>query len=763
MTTFHRRYVPILGATLGALSIATPAGAQEEGKAPERLPGIDIIGSKAGEESLAGSGTYVDTEDIRRQSYDDVNRVLRKVPGVYIREEDGFGLFPNISIRGVDHGRSAKVMLLEDGIPQAPAPYSAPSAYFSPTTGRMDGMEVLKGSSQVQHGPHVTGGVVNYLSTPIPAEQSGFIKQVIGQDGEQRTHAYFGDTFDTAIGRVGYLAEGFFRRNDGFKTIDKTSDFRDNDDTGLSNNDYNLKFSWEPETELYQRFQLSLGKTDLDAEETYLGLTDDDFDDDPFRRYSASRFDNIDTEQERIALRHFIEFDDQTNLTTAIYNNEFERNWFKLNKVGPDPSNPSNLQNLSQAIAEKGAGLATLKGEGDGVLNVRANSREYYSRGVQTTLKHRFTTGSFDHELTAGLRYHEDEIDRFQFEDNFTQRSNGTIANRQRTPAGAAGDRIQQTEALAAHLEDRLQIGRLTLTPGIRVEHLDQEFEEDQRTNAAGASPDGGNGTLDMVGGGLGAIWDHDRNWTFRAGVFRGFSPPGPKGTIAGGLDEETSISSELGVTYTSNNRTFQGKVTAFRTDFDDLVVPSNVGATAGGSGETTSVGEITTQGLELSGQWDPAAGREWAVNTPLTLSATLTDAEITNASTANDAESIFSGGEDGADVPYVPDVQFTATAGVEGPNWGGELVGTYVDEVFATAANNDDPVDQNGDPDARFGQIDSYFIADASVYYQLQNNLKVSVGAHNLFDKEYMASRLPHGPRPGKPRTAFVAAELDF
>lgn len=738
---------------LTAACMAAPVVAQQVDESAMR--GIEVVGSKEAAHTLPGSGSYLDTQDIRRHSYDDVNRVLRKVPGVYIREEDGFGLFPNISIRGVDHGRSAKVTLMEDGILQAPAPYSAPSAYFSPTAGRMSGLEVLKGSSQVRYGPHVTGGVVNYLSTPVPGESKGYFKQVFGEDGDLRSHAYVGDTIETDVGRVGYLAEGFFRRNDGFKKIDTTPDFRDSGDTGFSNDDLNVKLAWEPGSDLYQRFELKVGRTDLDANETYLGLTEQDFANDPYRRYAATRFDNIDTEQERVVLRHFIELSPATDLTTAVYNNEFKRNWFKLNSV--------NGANLSRAIAGGGADLATLKGEAAGNLNVRANAREYYSRGVQTTMNHRFEVGSVSHEVTAGLRVHSDQIDRFQFEDNFTQAANGTITDRNRTPAGSAGDRIQETTAVAFNLDDRIQTGRLTLTPGLRAEHLDLQFEQDLRRADGGGSPEQGDGTLKLLGGGIGAIWEQNANWTFSGGAFRGFSPPGPRAVIRNDLEEETSISTEVGAGYVSNMGGFRARATLFRTEFDDLVVPDNIGASAGGSGDTTSVGEVETQGVELSLQWDPAISRGWSIRTPLSLSATLTDAEIANASTSGDAESIFSGGQDGNDVPYVPDVQLAATAGLEGSNWGIDLTGTYVDEVFASASNTSRQLDPDGVPDARFGKIDSFFVMDASVYYELRSGVRVALGAHNLLDEEYVASRLPHGPRPGKPRSVFVTAEKSF
>ena len=58
--------------------------------------------------------------------------VLRKAPGVHVREEEGFGLRPNIGVRGLSPTRSSRVLLLEDGIPLAYAPYGDNAAYYHP-------------------------------------------------------------------------------------------------------------------------------------------------------------------------------------------------------------------------------------------------------------------------------------------------------------------------------------------------------------------------------------------------------------------------------------------------------------------------------------------------------------------------------------------------------------------------------------------------------------------------------------------------------
>lgn len=750
MSVVFKRYS--LTAALAVLACGPAQGADESRHAPTVLETVNVLGSPEAAEGIPGSAHYVGEATIRAQSYDDVNRMLRQVPGVYLREEDGFGLFPNISLRGVDTSRSSKITLMEDGVLTAPAPYAAPAAYYSPTAGRMSALEVLKGTSQIKYGPHITGGVINYLSTPIPRERRSYVKTLAGQENELRTHAYTGGTVESANGRFGYVVEGYFRRSDGFKHIDQTPDFRDGDRTGFHKAEPMVKLAWEPDSPTYQRWEFKVGQTDMEADETYLGLSETDFRADPYRRYAASRFDNIDTEQQRSYLRYFLAPTGGVDLTTTVYYNEFERAWYKLNDLRNVPGNMS----LSAALAGAGggAGLACLKGESACDLRVRNNKRSYYGQGVEQLVDVRFGEGETKHVVSAGVRYHKDREDRFQNDDIYNQAVNGTITGFTPGAPGSQDNRVEEVKALAAFVQDRIRMGRWEFVPGVRLESLD--FERVNRATGVTTKGD----SLDMWGGGFGVIYDWNPAWKVFGGVHRGFSPPSVGGRI-NKLDEETSLGAELGARYADARRALGAEVVGFYTRFEDLIVVSNIGGT--GTGTDENFGEVRSYGAELALRYDPGIANGWKLRNPWFLALTYTNAEQQNDARSTNAESIFSFGSKGNKVPYIPEWQLSAGVGLEAPAWAVNAVASYVDETFTSASNTTLQVDGNGSPDARFGMTDDYWVLDVSGHYQLQKGVRALAGVHNLLDEEYLVSRQPHGPRLGKPRFAYVGLQVDL
>ena len=767
------KFLVVLAVVFAGTGMGFAADQAQPGTKELVLEEVAIIGSKENVKEIAGSAYFVDTEEIRTQNQSDINRVLRKVPGVYVREEDGFGLFPHISLRGVDPGRSQKVTIMEDGIITAPAPYSAPGAYYSPNVARMNSVEVLKGSTTVRYGPHITGGVINYNSTLIPDSEEYYSKTSFGNFNEIRNHTYFGNSIETAMGRVGFLIENFHRTNDGFRNTATTkNDLTPQSDTGLTVSEQMLKLMWEPKTRMYQRFEIKLGRTDMQFNDGYLGLPQSQFRQTPFTRLDAARFDQLNSEHFRTYLRHMIEISADTKVVTTAYGNHFTRNWHKLHNCNNLNGVGSVDPPLGQCMA-RADGFALLSGNPgtSGRLDIRNNNRDYYLYGVQSVIDHHLTLGPTDHNMQAGIRYHTDQIRRWQWEEELTVNANGDVTNLFTQPPGTAGNRLQRTRALAAYWEDRIQWNRFTFTPSVRFEHLWQQVAS---SSMPGPLPNLSNDASALWAGGGSINYNIVNDARHRAdlfgGVIRGFSPPDPNGAVSFGPNDpkvlpERSTGAEVGARYHNNELAFQTEFIWFRTDFENLVVTGNVAA---GGGNSVNVGTVLTEGIEFQVRYDPGLHQAWKVRNPWYFSMTYTDAVITSASaqtaTPSDDASIFSGAMAGNKVPYIPEIQFALGTGLEYGPFGLYIDTQYVDDTFATGNNSALEINPlTGAPDARFGKTDSFFIVDLTMNYQIHKNVKLFTNFKNITNDTYIVTRVPHGARPGAPFHMLGGLEISI
>ena len=727
---------------------------EELGSSEILMQEVSIIGSKFNIKNIAGSAAYLDVQDIRQHGVADVNRVLRRIPGVTLRQEDGFGLFPNISLRGVDPSRSAKLTLMEDGVLTAPAPYSAPDAYYSPATARMSGMEVLKGSSQVKYGPRTTGGVINFLSTPIPTAEKYYMKASYGTFDELRNHAYFGDTEHTDSGKLGYLVEYYTRNNTGFKVIDSDiASIRGEADTGINRKEPMIKLSYEPKSSMYQRFEFKYGHTDLDANETYLGLSTLDLMENPNRRYAASRFDEINSEHHRSYLRHFLEFNADTNLVTTIYGNAFHRNWQKLDKV--------NGNNLDTALVDP-TDLATLKGTGSGTLKLRNNNRSYYLYGIQSTLKHKTNIGETEHNIEVGLRYHYDQIRRFQWDETFTQDANGAITAVSVGDGGAAGNILQETDAMVLNVQDAIKWRKFTFTPGVRFEYIQGSY--DVFANGGNTPINGQKDYLVAVGGGslkYDLLDSGGEDIDLFTGVFRGFAPPDPKSAFENGLREETSIGYEIGARYSNAPKAFATEAILFLTDTDNLIVRADIGDTT--TGQTINGGEVRSYGVEFQANYDHGLAKNWTVQTPTYVSLTYTDATFQRDLGTTSAGSIFAGAREGNKVPYISDYVVSFGLGLIYKKFNINFDANYTSGTFADGSNNGTNINTSGTASERFGKIDDQYTVDATMGYQVNDKVRFFSNFKNITDSRFIVSRQPAGPRPNLPFSMMAGLEFSW
>lgn len=742
----NKKHYLLTATILGSTALTTPIVAQEatDGDDPAAIESILIIGSKEDARKYPGSGAVLDAEDLEKFEYDDVLRLLRQVPGVNIQEEDGFGLRPNIGLRGTSTDRSEKVTLMEDGVLIAPAPYAAPAAYYFPTVARMSGVEVSKGAAAIKHGPNTVGGALNFVSTPIPDEFSGKIEARFGSWNTYQVHGNVGGKIDG----FGVLAETLVRGSDGFKDIDGGGD------SGYQIEDYVLKLSYETDenASVPQSVVVKLGYTDQTSDETYLGLTDADFAANHDRRYAASANDRFESEHKQFQITHNIEFTPDFDVTTVGYYNDFERDWFKLDdldfgdgrgRISPrvlfqDPTDPLNV-----------AGLAVLRGDVDSVddaIQLRHNARKYYSWGVQSIAKYRFETGDAEHEAEFSIRYHKDEEDRLQNRERFAIRS-GVLLPTSVTAPGSQANRVQQGEAWSFYVADKVDWGKFSFTPGVRVESIELErfdFSDTDPERLDGPTGEREN-NITIALPGIGVTYQATDELLILGGVHRGFSPPSPGQNDS---DPEKSINYEIGLRYSHDLAFFD--VVGFYSDYSNLLgrCTNSRACSADNDGDTFNGGDVDTYGVELSGGIDIPLTFEMVF--PIRFNYTYTDAEF-----QQDFDSgLFGAVSNGDSLPYIPKHQGYVSAGVDGGFWDVILSANYVGEVRTQAGSGAIP---------QLERVENRTVFDLAAHYDLYEGVRLFFSVENLFDNKYAVARQPYGLRPGKPQSFTGGISVSF
>lgn len=725
------------------------AGHQDAAKAKLHiLEGLLVTGTAGDIGDVGGSASYIGKEEIEKFSYTDINRTLRLVPGVQLQEEDGYGLRPNIGIRGSGSDRNNKIVIMEDGVLMAPAPYAAPSAYYFPHMGRMEAIEVVKGPAAIKYGPSTVAGAVNLFSTSIPDNEdgglSGSMTVLGGEDSTLRVHGYAGgwmpmsDAWD-----VGILVETLQDRTDGFKELDGGGD------TGYRIQDYlaKLAFRSTAESGLRQSFEFKVQRSDEVSDETYLGLTLADFNATPYRRYAASQVDEMNVDHLTLQASHRVDFSNDLNLTTTLYYNDTSRAWYKINdaRLTGAPSWTSISSIVSDPVTNA-AEYAVLQGAA-GEIRVRNNNREYYSAGIQSVLGSAFVTGDIAHYLEFSVRYHEDEEDRFQNDDIYTM-AGGQMTLTSAGAGGSQDNRVGDAKAWAFFVQDTIDWDRLTVTPGLRYETIRLRqtrwsTADPSRTGPATVAEN----SVDVLIPGIGAVYHLTDEWQLVGGVHRGFAAPGPGSTS----DAERSVNYEAGFRYGAGDLSLEA--IGFFNDYSNLLGTCTA-STGGGCtiGAQFDGGEVDVKGLEFTAGYDAGKSLGTKLSVPLAAIYTYTDAEFKTS--FNSGFGPWGNVTAGDKLPYVPEHQLTLTAGLEGETWRTNVIANYVDEARAVAGQGAIPANQ---------RIDERVVVDLSAELDVVPGVSLIAVVENITDEVYLVSFDPAGARPGKPRTILGGVRFTF
>ena len=670
----------------------------------------------------------VSKSELDQFRYTDIHRIVGRIPGVYISEEDGLGLRPNIGVRGTGSLRMEKLNVMEDGVLIAPAPYASPAAYYSPTAGRMESIEIRKGSTQIKHGPFTTGGSLNYISTSIPSSKLNSVSLDIGSFGKTLMQVRSGDT----IGNFAYLIELYSDKMDGFKELDGGGD------TGYTKTDFLTKLRYSFSESHALEFKYSM--TDELSDETYLGLTDADYSDNPLRRYRATALDEMDADHSQIMLSYAAKLNDNMSLAIVGYSNDFARNWYKLNKV-----NGMSLSSITKPTADGWNEFYLLmdaENSADDAYRIKANNREYYSSGIQAVLN----VNAGAHDIQAGLRIHSDEMDRFQWEDRYGMQ-NGKLVMTTQATKGSDSNRIDSAEATALFVEDRFTTGDMTVTAGARYEEITVMRDDWGKTDPdRSETPSKREHTMDVIVPGIGVEYAINEFQTVSVGVHKGFAPPGPgtSGVTDKAVDPETSMNTEIG--FKSNKGLNSLEFTLFMNSYDNLL-GADTAASGGGSDELFNGGAVDISGFEL--YLRRILVDNGRIQMPFELSWTNTSSEFQES-----FDGFWGDVSKGDELPYLPDTMIALNLGLNVDKLSANISMKKTSEMRTVAGSGSIP---------KSNATDELTIIDLGMRYALQDNITLSVGINNFMDDDGIAARRPYGARPTMPRSFSLGVDYTF
>jgi Fe(3+) dicitrate transport protein len=721
--------IPSLAAAEEAVELAAQTTGTVTEEQPVEMPVIEVIGTPDRRKKLPGSAQVLDRESLDLSHAMTTNEALRKAAGVNVRDEEGFGLRPNIGIRGLNPTRSTKVLLLEDGIPLSFAPYGDNASYYHPPVDRFDRIEILKGAGQNIYGPQTIGGVINYITPAPPAKFGGSVRLT----GGNREYANAAGT----IGGGNMMLDYVRKQGDGA---------RDNVHSEL--NDVNYKGVMDLGSS--QALTARANYYSEDSQVTYSGLTDAEYANFG-AQYNPFKNDFFETDRQGVSFTHEIALGEAA-LLTNFYTSRFSRDWWRQASSTADSQCGATFTN------NRTAGLAV---DPDTCNSNVGNLREYFTYGLEPRLAIPHTLFGATNDLDVGVRVHFEEQDRIQ--------RRGTTATARSGNLGESQERLN--EAVSGFVQNRTAFGDFAIIPGVRVEHV--QYERINRCpNASFAAPVAESACTAPVSGeaevteilpSLGLTFEPITNLVTFAGAHRGFAPPGVADLINSSgatvdLEAEESWNYELGLRAWPHSG-LRLEATAFLNDFERQIA---VGSIAAG-GVPLATGETRYEGAELLARTDLGRIIDSAHNPFVEVAYTwLPTADQETAFRRVDNGTTVTGSAPGNRLPYAPEHLVTSSVGY------GHAIGfdtrlelVYVGSQYADFANS---TAANGTGQA--GEISSYTIWNASMSYTVRmpgaHRLTFFTTGKNLFDKVYIADRT-RGILPGAPRLVQAGVEYNF
>lgn len=728
--TMSTRYSHTLVATAVLSLFTTYAAAQNA--APSNRTSEVIVQSTSilpsSIENLPGSYSVLTQAQIEARAPFSIVETIREIPGLHVVAEDVAGTHLNIGMRGLNPRRSSRTLLLEDGAPTVFfAPYADPSSHYSTPLERVERVEVLKGSGQILYGPQTMGGMINFVTRPVPTQgATGSVKVTAGQQAYQGAHFNLG----TGTENGGVMLDVLKKRGDGIRAehhfdvqdVALKAQFKINNEQRITG-----KFAAYKENSLFSETGLTAAEYTASR---YKGTFEQA--EDAMERFTMDR--------QTAQLVHEWDLNKNTKLSTQFYYSKTNRQSHRSREFEYDDGDNAFAMGRDEYA-------------------IRPRQYEFF--GVEPKLEIKHNAFGLKNQTILGFRYHSENVDRKKLVgDSFN------VVN-------AADERLTANiKAISYYAQNTFIAGDWTITPGLRLE--DVTSRKNLYSSATGAAFDTLESSLTTTKlqalPGLGWTWNGLNGTTVFGGIHRGFAPPRPDRDIDNNtlqkVTPELSTTTELGVR-TGLLKSGHLEATVFNMDISDIVVQSG--------GIFRNEGRAQHTGFEISGKLNlgELAGQKNHYFASVAYTHLMTAKFKDSGQVGGEGEDGYGSYQAGNRLPYAPKHALAMNLSYEGPQGLQARMGvTYISRQFANTDNYRGTsaegycADVDGASQADcglFGEIPSLTLYNASISYAPKGQ-KVSyfLSGENLANKKYFASRA-NGLQAGRGRMVVAGLRYAF
>lgn len=661
-------------------------------------------------------------------SNNDYRQLFTTTPGLLVSEEPTSPIV-NIGYRGLDSQRSETMQVLRDGISIKNEQFGFPESHYTPILDSLERVEFIRAGAALQFGSQ-PGGAINFIMK-MPRRDVPFAfysKNAFGSDGFYQNFT----SVEGTVGALGYYAYYDHRQRDGFRAT--------NGDFDLNAGSLRLVYDLDRTS----RFILTLDGYDEEHGEPG-GLR---------RRDTVNPANSVFFDNNRdAATRFFDRFRLKRYFATLEYQKEFSaQTRLELKAFGGYVSRFSKRQ--------RGGDVGVLP-SGAAANTNSIQLREVYSQGFEARLRHDYAFAGHTSTLTGGVYLYHADQDRDDRRGSTPGANDGALRNFTKG----------YTYNAAIFAENRFNFGRLSITPGMRLEFIEQGLKETvnvtrpnllrtsdfsfvplfglgvsyvvvEGESAPVAKPDAKSAVARTIAGPPRLELYGTVAQAYRPITYGELVPTSATGVVNGDLKEGKSVQLEFGL---------RGKplpylnfdLGVFYYNFTDQVGDISL---PNGIVSTGNVGDARYFGFEAAAELDVLAMAAGGSSSPLgslTLhgNATLLDAKFT------------SGPSQGFRTAYSPRYQFKTGAVYRYKDtFKLGLLGNFVGKHYADANNTYQRT------------IPSYSVWDLSAEVNFAGGRFGIFGSvNNLFDRNFYAEVRDEGILPATRRNYVIGAKVRF